>query len=195
MLSFSTQQEVFEFALRARWLDRGADVSRQSLRAAEVSHFRWAEEAQGDEELLSMLRASAADRSRSWSGEREGLSENPRSGPFLVRQFRKYLRFSTGMCAAGIAVLFPTSGGADDQGRIVAAAWAALSGDLERLKDIFESDDCSIFIQHPGVEEANLPDVLEDWTLREYLELAFLVSDPASRVTDACAGPGMGTAA
>ena len=39
-------------------------------------------------------------------------------------------------------------------------ASAALSGDLERLKDIFESDDCSIFIQRPGVEEANLPDAL-----------------------------------
>ena len=43
---------------------------------------------------------------------------------------------------------------------------AALSGDLERLKDIFESDDCSIFLQCPGVEE---PDVLEDWTLCEYI--------------------------
>ena len=53
-------------------------------------------------------------------------------------------------------------------------ASAALSGDLERLKDIFESDDCSIFIQRPGVEEANLPDVLEHWTLREYVELALL---------------------
>ena len=53
-------------------------------------------------------------------------------------------------------------------------AWAALSN-LERLKDIFESDDRSIFIQRPGVEEANLPDVLQHWTLREYVEeLAFL---------------------
>ena len=51
---------------------------------------------------------------------------------------------------------------ADSQGRSVAVAWAALSGDLERLKDIFESDDCSIFTQRPGVEEANLPDVLEN---------------------------------
>ena len=45
---------------------------------------------------------------------------------------------------------------ADDQGRGVAVASAALSGDLKRLKDIFESDDCSI-----------LPDVLEHWTLRK----------------------------
>ena len=36
--------------------------------------------------------------------------------------------------------------GTDDQGRSVAVASAALSGDLESLKDIFESDDCSIFI-------------------------------------------------
>ena len=43
------------------------------------------------------------------------------------------------------------------------------------LKDICDSDDCSIFIS-PGVgmEAANLPDVLEHWTLREYVELAFL---------------------
>ena len=54
-------------------------------------------------------------------------------------------------------------------------ASAALRGDLEMLKDIFESNDCTIFIS-PGVgaEEANLPDVLEHWTLREYVELAFL---------------------
>ena len=53
-------------------------------------------------------------------------------------------------------------------------ASAGLKGDLENLKDIFESDDCSIFTQRPGAEEANLPDVLEHWTLREYVELAFL---------------------
>ena len=29
------------------------------------------------------------------------------------------------------------------------------------MKDIFESDDRSIFIERPGVEEACLPDVLE----------------------------------
>ena len=44
---------------------------------------------------------------------------------------------------------------------------------MKRLKDIFESDDRFVFIQRPGVEEANLPDVLERWTLR-YVELAFL---------------------
>ena len=64
--------------------------------------------------------------------------------------------------------------GAGDPGRSVAVAWAALSGDLERLKDIFESDDRSIFVQRPGVEEGNVPDVLEHWTLCEYVELAFL---------------------
>ena len=65
--------------------------------------------------------------------------------------------------------------GADDQGRGAAVASAALSGDLEMLKDIFGSNDCTIFISPGvGVEEANLPDVLEHWTLREYVELAFL---------------------
>ena len=44
---------------------------RETLKSA----FRWTEEAQADEDLLSMLRASAADRSRSWSEEREGPSE------------------------------------------------------------------------------------------------------------------------
>ena len=63
--------------------------------------------------------------------------------------------------------------GADD--RCAAVASASLRGDLEMLKDICNSDDCSIFIS-PGVsvEEANLPDVLEHWTLCEYVELAFL---------------------
>ena len=69
--------------------------------------------------------------------------------------------------------------GADD--RCAAAASAALRGDLEMLKDICDSDDCSIFIS-PGVgmEETNLPDVLEHWTLREYVELAFLRSATGS---------------
>ena len=54
-------------------------------------------------------------------------------------------------------------------------AAAALRGDLEKLKDTCDSDDCSIFISPGvGVEEANLPDVLEHWILREYVELAFL---------------------
>ena len=65
--------------------------------------------------------------------------------------------------------------GADDQGRGAAVASAALSGDMEMLKDIFESNDCAIFISPGvGVEEANLPDVFEHWILREYVELAFL---------------------
>ena len=61
--------------------------------------------------------------------------------------------------------------GADDQGRGAAVASAAVRGDLEMLKDIFASDDCTIFVSPGvGVEEANLPDVLEHWTLREYVE-------------------------
>ena len=53
-------------------------------------------------------------------------------------------------------------------------ASAALSGNLERLKYNFESDDRSVYSQRPGVEEANLPDVPEHWTRHEYVELAFL---------------------
>ena len=59
--------------------------------------------------------------------------------------------------------------------RCAAAVSAALRGDLEIFKDICDSDDCSIFISPGvGVEEANLPDILEYWILREYVELAFL---------------------
>ena len=51
--------------------------------------------------------------------------------------------------------------GADDQGHGAAVTSAALRGDLQVLKDIFESNDCSIFISlGVGMEEANLPDVL-----------------------------------
>ena len=63
-----------------------------------------------------------------------------------------------------------SSFGADYQGLNVAVASAALTG-----------DNCSILIQRPGVDEANLPDVLEHWTLREYVELAFLRAARRSR--------------
>ena len=106
--------------------------------------------------MLSMLRAPA------------GIRVCPRSDfsrssvPEVASKHRNGLSFSDFW-----------SFGADDQGRGAAVASAALRGDLERLKDIFESHDCSIFIQRPGVEEANLPDVLEHWTLREYAEWHF----------------------
>ena len=41
------------------WLDRGADTSRGTPCESLTSAFRWAEEAQGDEELLSMLRGGS----------------------------------------------------------------------------------------------------------------------------------------
>ena len=93
----------------------------------------------------------------------------PRSGLFLLllhSSFPKVLAVQRrNVCAqvgGGDRLSFSDfwSFGADDQGRSVAVAWAALSGDLERLKDIYESDDFSIFIQRPGVEEADLRDVL-----------------------------------
>ena len=102
-----------------------------------------------------MLRASAANRSRSWSGEREGLSEKR---PFSCSSVPKVFAIQRwNVCSwveGGDCFSFSDfwSFGADDQGRSVAVAWAALSGDLERLTDIFESGDCSIFIQRPGVE-------------------------------------------
>ena len=83
-------------------------------------------------------------------------------------------RFQRWRLSAG--TLFPFSDfwslGADD--RCAAVASAALRGNLEMLKDICDSDDCSIFIRPGvGVEEANLPDVFEHWTLREYVCLHF----------------------
>ena len=41
------------------WLDRGADTSRGTPCESLTSAFRWAEEAQGDEESLSMLRGGS----------------------------------------------------------------------------------------------------------------------------------------
>ena len=163
--------------VRARaWLDRGADTPRGTPCEPLKSAFRWAEEAQGDEILVSTLRASAADLSGTWSGGREGSSEKrPFSCSSVPKVFATQPLNVCGWLEGADCFSFPDfwSFGADDPGRSVAVAWAALSDDLERLKDI-ESDDRSIFIQRPGVEEANLPDVFEHWTLREYVELAFL---------------------
>ena len=69
--------------------------------------------------------------------------------------WRRYWRFSAGMCARiggddRLSFSDFWSFGADDQGRSVAVL-SAPGGNLERLKDIFESDECSIFIERPGV--------------------------------------------
>ena len=141
------------------WLDRGADTSYGTPWEPHKSAFAWAEEAQGDEDLLSMLGAPGGNGACSISNL------------LIVSQLQRW------RLSAGMMFPFPTSGrfGADDQGRGAAVASAALRGDLEMLKDIFELNDCTIFIgPGVGVEEANLPDVLEHWTFREYVELAFL---------------------
>ena len=140
------------------WLDRGADTSKGTPWEPMKSAFRWAEEAQADEALLSMLSVPA--------GEWCPFTKQPSccfSVPEVAAQRGDVVSFSDFW-----------SFGADDQDRGAAVASAALRGDLEMLNDTFESDDCSIFNQRPGVEEANLPDVLEHWILREYVELALL---------------------
>ena len=106
-----------------------------------------------------------------WPGERDDWC----CWPWLA-SLRRCGRFSAApRLGATTAYLFLTSGRLGQTIKVAVLRWLrALSGDLERLKDIFESDDCSIFIQRPGVEAANLPDVLKHWTLREYVELAFL---------------------
>ena len=149
------------------WLDRGVDISKGIPWEPLKSAFRWAEEAQADEDLLSILSAPAGE----WC-------------PF-EKQPSYYCSYycSVPKMAAQRRDVFPFSEfwsfGSDD--RCAAAASVALRGDLEMVKDICDSDDCSIFIS-PGVnvEEVNLPDILEDWTLREYVELAFLLAATGS---------------
>ena len=137
IISFYVQREVFaKFACKL--LDRGADTSRGTPCETLKSTFKWAEEAHGDDELLSMLGASGS-RSRSAECERattgaarygrplgqdgrlQGLPEKrpPSSSvPVLAIQRRK-------ICAqAGVSF---SDFGADDQGRSVAVALAALS--------------------------------------------------------------------
>ena len=46
------------------------------------------------------------------------------------------------------------------------------------LNNLFESELCSGFIARPSVLRAGLPDVMEDWTLREYMESARLRAGP-----------------
>ena len=126
-----------EVCVRA-WLDRGADTSRGTPCEPLKSAFRWAEE------LVSTLRASAADRSRTWSGGREGSSEKrPFSCSSVPKVFATQPLNVCGWLEGADCFSFSDfwSFGASDPGRSVAVAWAALSGDLERLKDIFESDD------------------------------------------------------
>ena len=61
-----------------------------------------------------------------------------------------FYRFSVPEVAAqrGDVVSFSDcwSFGPDDQGRGAAVASSAVRGDMEMLKDIFESNDCTIFI-------------------------------------------------
>ena len=145
------------------WLDRGVDTSRGTPCEPLKSAFRWAEEARGDDELLSVVRASAAvpSCSRSAKCERATIGaarcgrpigqhgrqafpeKRPSSSSSSVSRVLAVQRRN--VCAQVGAYdrsFFPDfwSLGADDQGRSVAVASAALSGDLERLKDIFESD-------------------------------------------------------
>ena len=116
------------------------------------SAFTWAEEAQGGEDLLSRLSAPG--------GERRPF-DTPSSCCFSVPDVA---------AQRGDVVSFSDFwlSGADD--RCAAVASAALRGDLEMLKNFCDSNNCSIFISPGvGVEEANLPDVFEHWTLREYV--------------------------
>ena len=138
------------------WLDQGVDASKGTWELLK-SAFRLAEEAQGGRGFAFNVECS------SW-------------GMVPVREATFLLFFgSKGGGSAQGCFSFSEfwSFGADD--RCAAVASAALRGDLDMLKDICDSDVCSIFISPGvGVEEANLPDVLEHWTLCEYVELAFL---------------------
>ena len=111
------------------------------------SAFRWAKEAQGTRVCL----LNAPGENARCLSEKQPSSRS--SVPEVVAEF--FLSFS------------------DFWSRGAGVASAALSGDVERLMDI-KSDDCSIVIQRLGVEEPNLPDILEHWTLREHVEMALL---------------------
>ena len=145
------------------WLARGADPSKGAPWEPLKSTCREAEEAQGDEDLLSILSAPAGEwrpfekQSSFWVSILESAVQ--RRDDFSCSEFWS--------CRA------------DD--RRAAAASVALRGKLQLLKNIWDSDDCSIFI-NPGVnvEEANLSDDLEYWILHEYAELVFLRAATAS---------------
>ena len=100
------------------------------------SAFSWTEDARGDDELLSMLRTSAVGKRPSsssipdWPVQRWNLCAQVGGDNRL--SFADFWSFA-----------------ADNQNRNLIVASAVLSGDLERLKDIFESDDCSIFFNIP----------------------------------------------
>ena len=102
------------------WLDRGADTSYGAPWEPHKSAFTWTEEAQGYEDLLSMLSAPG--------GERCLFDQQPSycfSVPEVAAQRGDIVSFSDFW-----------SLGADDQGRGAAVASAALRGDLAMLKDI-----------------------------------------------------------
>ena len=131
------------------WLDRGADTSSGTLRERLQSAFGWTQEARGEEELLSMLKAFAADRSRSRMGKGEGSSEKrPGFGSQVAKVFAMQpVNLCAGLRARIVFFFFPdfSSLGADDPSCSVAVAWAALSSDLERVRGIVEADNRSIF--------------------------------------------------
>ena len=128
------------------WLDRGADTSKGTPLEPLKSVFGPRRLRRADEDLLSMLSAPAGE----WCPFKQ--PSYCFSVPKVAAQRRDVFSFSEFW-----------SSGADD--RCAAMASAALRGDLEMLKDTCDSDDYTIFISPGvGVEEANLPDVLEHWT-------------------------------
>ena len=104
------------------WLDRGAGTSYGTPWEPHKLAFVWAEGAQGDEDLLSMLSAPGKERC---------LFDKQPSYCFSVPEVA---------AQRGDVVSYADfwSFGADDQGRGAAVASAALRRDLEMLKDIFE---------------------------------------------------------
>ena len=54
------------------------------------------------------------------------------------------------------------------------------SRQAQMLRHLFESELCSVFVARPSALRAGLPDVMEYWTLREYVESTLLRAAPNS---------------
>ena len=107
------------------WLDRGADTTSGTPREPLKSAVRWVEEAHmGADCERATTGAAHCGRPLSQDGRR-GLP-CPRSG-LLLLQFRRYWRFSTGICAprlrATTAYLFLTSGRLGQTIKVAVLRW------------------------------------------------------------------------
>ena len=87
------------------WLDRGADTSYGTLWNPHKSALTWAEEAQGDEDLLAMLSAVGGN------------------GACLISNLLIVSQFQRWRLSAGMLFPFPTSGRLGQMIKVAALRW------------------------------------------------------------------------